>query len=97
MGALLRVGRERADRRVETVLLGEGVAQPPVRDRLPVGVEASLDLVDGGAHDATVRPAWSSSLAAVIRPMWLNACGKLPSCSPVAVSISSASRPRSFA
>src|SRR5947207_9414511 len=29
--------------------------------------------------------------------MWLNAWGKLPSCSPLAVSISSASSPRSFA
>ena len=50
----------------------------------------------GRAHDA--RPlALSISQAAVIRPMWLNAWGKFPSSSPVAVSISSASSPRSLA
>jgi predicted RNA-binding Zn ribbon-like protein len=45
----------------------------------------------------SVARARSIACAAVIRPMWLNACGKFPSCSPVAVSISSPSRPRSFA
>ena len=49
-----------------------------------------------GDHDTRPR-ALSISHAAVIRPMWLNACGKLPSSSPVAVSISSASSPRSLA
>src|SRR5207253_4975222 len=35
--------------------------------------------------------------AALIRPMWLNACGKLPSSSPVVGSTSSASSPTSLA
>src|SRR6266511_2685542 len=42
-------------------------------------------------------PARSMSAAALIRPMWLKACGKLPSSSPLAASTSSASRPRSLA
>jgi hypothetical protein len=52
----------------------------------------------GGGRGHEIRPlALSISQAAVISPMWLNACGKLPSNSPFAVSISSARSPRSFA
>ena len=39
--------------------------------------------------------AWAMAQAALTRPMWLNACGKLPIISPSA-SISSASRPTSL-
>jgi uncharacterized OsmC-like protein/alpha/beta superfamily hydrolase len=41
--------------------------------------------------------AWAIVQAALIRPMWLKACGKLPSSSPLSGSISSASRPTSLA
>ena len=50
------------------------------------------------AVSKSTRPrALSISQAAVISPMWLNACGKLPSSFPRAVSISSASKSRSLA
>jgi hypothetical protein len=43
------------------------------------------------------RSARAIAQAALTRPMWLNAWGKLPSSSPVAGSTSSASRPTSLA
>ena len=49
------------------------------------------------AHRPAASFASSIAFAAVISPMWLNACGTLPSISPLFVSISSASRPTSFA
>ena len=42
------------------------------------------------------HPVWAMAQAALTSPMWLNACGKLPSRSPVAGSTSSASRPTSL-
>ena len=54
-------------------------------------------LTVGVVHQAPPAARPVDLAAAVISPMWLNACGKLPSSSPLAVSISSASRPRSFA
>jgi hypothetical protein len=39
--------------------------------------------------------AWVMAHAALISPMWLNACGKFPIISPLAGSTSSASRPTS--
>src|SRR5438046_47226 len=41
--------------------------------------------------------AWEIVQAALTSPMWLNACGKFPSSSPVAGSTSSDSSPTSFA
>src|SRR6185503_73065 len=52
---------------------------------------------DHSGNDPVAPRALSISHAAVIRPMWLNACGKLPSSSSLDVSTSSASRPRSLA
>jgi hypothetical protein len=40
--------------------------------------------------------AWVMAQAALIRPIWLNACGKLPIISPLGTSTSSASRPTSL-
>ena len=39
--------------------------------------------------------AWVMAHAALISPMWLNACGKFPIISPLAGTTSSASRPTS--
>ena len=79
--------------------LDDGHAQVPVRE-VPSAVLARRARSDHYrvvvAHARASR-AMSISHAAVIRPMWLKACGKLPSCSPFCVSISSASSPRSFA
>ena len=45
---------------------------------------------------APYSSAWLIAHAAFTRPMWLNACGKLPSSSPVSASTSSASSPTSL-
>ncbi len=68
-----------------------------LRDRRRSGPDALNATRRDYAGRVAVLVALSISWAALIRPMWLNACGKLPSCSPFAVSISSASRPRSLA
>jgi aminoglycoside phosphotransferase (APT) family kinase protein len=47
-------------------------------------------------YPAGARSASEMAQAALTSPMWLNACGKLPSSSPVSASTSSASRPRSL-
>src|SRR3954453_9641208 len=70
------------------------VGQP--RGAVPAGRPAAEDDdVEGGAHADPL--ALSISFAAVMRPMGLEACGKWPSCSPLAVSISPPRSPRSFA
>src|SRR5262249_22095360 len=105
VGAPPRKGRE-----VERVLIGEvhgalvgvhlGEQREPrlVADHIgesgPVRDESGI--ADDGVHDTRPR-ALSISHAAVISPMWLNACGKLPSSSPLEVSISSARSPRALA
>ena len=98
-------------REVQGVLVGEvdgalvGVdlddqRQPRAPPRRPV-LELGCVLPEGGVSQcrghAVAPRALSISHAAVISPMWLNACGKLPSSSPFTVSISSASSPRSLA
>src|SRR5262249_28282807 len=84
----------------EQLALDDRDAQPALgkarRAVLARRAAAQDDDVEDRAHRRASR-ALSISHAAVISPMWLNACGKLPSCSPLRVSISSASRPRSFA
>ena len=45
---------------------------------------------------APYSSAWLIAHAALIRPMWLKACGKFPRSSPVAASTSSARRPTSL-
>ena len=84
-----------------------GIARPRVKPGRAVGQGRGLGRtrrrgrrtpVGGGGGDHETRPrALSISQAAVISPTWLNAWGKLPSSSPFAVSISSASSPRSLA
>ena len=59
-------------------------------DLLVGGVEAV------GGH-GQLRTAAAIASAALMRPRWLNACGKLPASRPVSGSYSSESRPRSLA
>jgi hypothetical protein len=70
---------------------GDGAGQKAQRDDQPPP--------NGGAgvRYRVVPRALSISYAAVIRPIWLKAWGKLPSSSSFFVSISSASSPRSLA
>ena len=70
---------------------GDGAGQKAQRDDQPPP--------NGGAEVRyrVVSLALSISYAAVIRPIWLKAWGKLPSSSSFFVSISSASSPRSLA
>ena len=77
------------------LIISDRVEAAPLQQLAQAGTSERATL--GRRHDPTAARAWSISQAAVIRPMWLNACGKLPSSSPLATSISSASRPRSLA
>src|SRR3954452_258178 len=80
----------------------EGVADQ-LDDLVAADCLARLGTMSHSAHhapgDGTAarRVASEISHAAFTSPMWLNACGKLPSSSPVAGSTSSASRPTSLA
>jgi hypothetical protein len=75
------------------------IPQVPERVTLPIGDGAKY----GGDSRGLTPPIqlWPSASrrfrAAPIRPTWLKAWGKFPSSSPVAGSISSERRPRSFA
>src|SRR3954453_11618908 len=101
-GAQQRLGRDAAPigaLAAEQLALGDRDPQAAVRQprgAVLAGRPAAGDEdVEGGAHADPF--ALSISYAAVMRPMCEYAWGKLPSCSPLAVSISSPSRPRSFA
>src|SRR5262249_17676021 len=66
----------------------------PDHDHVVVGAHRTPPCFAGSPRSRRASPIRQ---AALISPMWLKAWGKLPSSSPLAVSTSSASRPRSFA
>ena len=75
------------------------IVQTRFRDVGEVGRARLAGENGGGPYDGLSLVRFSASLiaqAALASPMWLNACGKLPSSSPVAGSISSASSPTSL-
>src|SRR3974390_2906991 len=84
----------------------EALAQPPPQDNAvsahghgsapyPLAYPAPTGTAEV-APDAARSWAWAIAQAALISPMWLNACGKLPIISPLPASTSSASRPTSL-
>jgi hypothetical protein len=68
---------------------------------VPAGPKWAFDQSKHARHvhdrDRVRRSASEIAHAALTRPMWLKACGKLPSSSPVSGLTSSARRPRSLA
>ena len=68
----------------------------PVVRRRPMTGDGQRARRGRRGQSCSPRSAWSMAHAALIRPMWLKACGKFPSSSPFSGSTSSASKPTSF-